>query len=235
MRWNKTITVVDCHAEGESGQVVVGGIPLIPGDTVFDKRMHLQDHADDSRPTATCPCGSDTIATVTAQLESGQVPITGDETVVRLDTPAGLIEATATVDNGRVTGVTFVGALAFCLLPDQQMTLPTFGTVSVDIAYGGNFYAIVDADSLGIQLSPDAVGPATGAAAEIYSAVKRGICRPTPAACERPRGDARAAVPRARERCRCDPSNGDHAARTCRSVAMRHRNDRQGRHFVLER
>jgi proline racemase len=116
-------------------------------------------------------CGSDTIATVTALLESGQVPITGDETVVRLDTPAGLIEATATVDNGRVTGVTFVGAPAFCLLPDQQMTLPTFGTVSVDISYGGNFYAIVDADSLCIQLSPDAVGPATGAAAEIHTAV----------------------------------------------------------------
>jgi hypothetical protein len=57
---NKTITVVDCHAEGESGQVVVGGIPPIPEDTVFDKRMHLQDHADDSRPTATCQCAAAT-------------------------------------------------------------------------------------------------------------------------------------------------------------------------------
>jgi len=49
MRWTRTITIVDCHAEGESGQVMVGGIPPIPGDTVFDKRMHLQDHADDLR------------------------------------------------------------------------------------------------------------------------------------------------------------------------------------------
>ena len=49
MRWSKTITVVDCHAEGESGQVVVGGVPPIPGDTVFDKRMYLQNHADDLR------------------------------------------------------------------------------------------------------------------------------------------------------------------------------------------
>ena len=47
MRWNRTITVVDCHAEGESGQVVVGGVPPIPGETVFDKRVYLQDHADD--------------------------------------------------------------------------------------------------------------------------------------------------------------------------------------------
>src|SRR6187200_2848032 len=49
MRWSKTITVVDCHAEGESGQVVVGGVPPITGDTVFDKRRYLQNHADDLR------------------------------------------------------------------------------------------------------------------------------------------------------------------------------------------
>jgi proline racemase len=49
MRWSRTITVVDCHAEGESGQVVVGGIPHIPGETVFDKRVYLQDNQDDLR------------------------------------------------------------------------------------------------------------------------------------------------------------------------------------------
>src|SRR5687768_7929353 len=49
MRWPKTITVVDCHAEGESGQVVVGGMPSVPGGTVFDKRVFLQDQADDLR------------------------------------------------------------------------------------------------------------------------------------------------------------------------------------------
>lgn len=49
MRWNRTFTVVDCHAEGEIGRVVVGGIPQIPGETVFDKRVWLQDHYDDLR------------------------------------------------------------------------------------------------------------------------------------------------------------------------------------------
>lgn len=49
MRWNRTITVVDCHAEGESGQVVVGGLPPILGGTVFEKRVYLQDHLDDLR------------------------------------------------------------------------------------------------------------------------------------------------------------------------------------------
>lgn len=116
-------------------------------------------------------CGSDTIATVTALLETGQLPITGAETVVRLDTPAGLIEATATVESGRVTGVTFVGAPAFCLLPDSAVTLPSYGTVTVDVSYGGNFYAITDADTIGLELSPAATGPATAFATELHRAV----------------------------------------------------------------
>ena len=41
--------IVDCHAEGESGQVVVGGVPPIPGETVFEKRVFLQDQSDDLR------------------------------------------------------------------------------------------------------------------------------------------------------------------------------------------
>lgn len=116
-------------------------------------------------------CGSDTICTVTALLETGQLPITGAETVVRLDTPAGLIEATASVENGRVTGVTFVGAPAFCLLPNQQVTLPSYGTVTVDISYGGNFYAITDADPFGLELAPDATKPAAHFAGELHRAV----------------------------------------------------------------
>jgi proline racemase len=49
MRWNKIMTVVDCHAEGEVGRVVIGGVPQIPGDSVFAKRVHLQDQRDDLR------------------------------------------------------------------------------------------------------------------------------------------------------------------------------------------
>ncbi|MFC9502864.1 proline racemase family protein [Streptomyces sp. NPDC057002] len=49
MRWNKTLTVVDCHAEGESGRVVVGGVIGIPGETVFDMRTYLATQQDDLR------------------------------------------------------------------------------------------------------------------------------------------------------------------------------------------
>ena len=49
MRWTKTLTVVDCHAEGESGQVVVGGVIDVPGETAFDKRVYLETQMDQVR------------------------------------------------------------------------------------------------------------------------------------------------------------------------------------------
>ncbi|AFL51161.1 proline racemase [Sinorhizobium fredii] len=49
MRFSKVLSVVDCHAEGESGKVIVGGVGQVPGETMFDKRVHLETHMDDIR------------------------------------------------------------------------------------------------------------------------------------------------------------------------------------------
>lgn len=49
MRWKKVLSVVDCHAEGESGKVIVGGVGNVPGETMFDKRVHLETRMDDIR------------------------------------------------------------------------------------------------------------------------------------------------------------------------------------------
>lgn len=49
MRWKRTFSVVDCHAEGESGKVIVGGVGAVPGATMFDKRVHLESRMDDIR------------------------------------------------------------------------------------------------------------------------------------------------------------------------------------------
>lgn len=49
MRWKRTITVVDCHAAGENGKVVTGGVHGVPGKTAFDKRVYLEQHLDDLR------------------------------------------------------------------------------------------------------------------------------------------------------------------------------------------
>src|SRR4029078_11989508 len=89
-------------------------------------------------------CGSDTISTVTALIETGQVPSTGELTVMRLNTPASLIWATAHIDDGRVAEVTFVGAPAFCAWSEKSVDVPGFGSVTVDIAYGGKLYVIAE-------------------------------------------------------------------------------------------
>ncbi|WP_321812555.1 MULTISPECIES: proline racemase family protein [unclassified Burkholderia] len=49
MRWNKTMTVVNCHAEGEVGNVVTGGIFDVPGATMFEKMMHFEEQLDHVR------------------------------------------------------------------------------------------------------------------------------------------------------------------------------------------
>lgn len=116
-------------------------------------------------------CGSDTISTVTALVETGQIPATEPETVVRIETPAGLIEATARVDRGHVTGVTFVGAPAFCSLSQARLEVPGFGTVTVDVSYGGNFYVIADATQFDLSLDALNTGPAVEAATRLWIAV----------------------------------------------------------------
>src|SRR5262245_31999388 len=116
-------------------------------------------------------CGSDTISTVTALVETGQIPITGPETLVRLEVPAGLVEATAHVTDGRVSAVTFVNAPAFCLMAQQRVDVPGFGEAVIDIAYGGNFYVIADAAQFDLKLEAMNTGPATEVARRLLSAV----------------------------------------------------------------
>lgn len=89
-------------------------------------------------------CGHSTIGCVTAMLESGRVPITGEVTEVNIDTPAGLVRTRATVENGSVTSVAFrnVPSFLFC---SGTVEVPGIGAVPFDVAYGGNTYAIADA------------------------------------------------------------------------------------------
>lgn len=116
-------------------------------------------------------CGSDTIATTTALVETGQVAVTGADTVVRIDTPAGLIEATAHVEpDGRVASVTFVNAPGFCAVSREKVDVPGFGPVLVDVAYGGNFYVIADATQLGLAFDPHGTRPLVEAAAALRKA-----------------------------------------------------------------
>jgi proline racemase len=116
-------------------------------------------------------CGSDTIGTVTALVETGQIATSGPEVEVRLDTPAGLVRARATVADGEVTAVTFRSAPAYAAALDATVDVAGHGPVTIDVGYGGNMYAIADAAQLDVELRADRTGPAIAAAAKLRAAV----------------------------------------------------------------
>ena len=97
--------------------------------------------------------GSNTICVVTALLETGMVDMVEPETTLTLEAPAGLIDVRATCADGKVTSVSFANVASFVSHLDVPIDVPTIGTVSVDLAWGGMFYAIADGDALGIDLT----------------------------------------------------------------------------------
>lgn len=99
--------------------------------------------------------GTNTICVVTVLLETGMVAAKGRITKLKLETPAGLVEVDAEMDNGKVTRVTFQNVAAFATHLDVLVEVPQLGTVSVDVAYGGMFYVIADAQPFGLRLTPD--------------------------------------------------------------------------------
>ena len=98
--------------------------------------------------------GTNTICVVTVLLETGMIPIRGRIMKLKLDTPAGLIEVEAEIDNGKVVRVTFENVPAFATHLDTPIEVRDLGTVKVDVAYGGMFYVIADAEPLGLKLAP---------------------------------------------------------------------------------
>ncbi|WP_329140138.1 proline racemase family protein [Streptomyces sp. NBC_01476] len=95
-------------------------------------------------------CGHGTVGVATVLVETGMVTVTEPETVVRLDTPAGLVEARVAVRDGVAGAVTLRNVDSFALELDAKVSVPGIGEVTYDMAYGGNFYAIVDLAALGL-------------------------------------------------------------------------------------
>jgi trans-L-3-hydroxyproline dehydratase len=99
-------------------------------------------------------CGHGTIGVVTVVLELGLVPHEGEEARLGIDTPAGLVEAHARVEDGRVRSVSFVNVPSFVVTRDREVDVPGVGPVRYDVAFGGAFYAFVEAEDLGLRLVP---------------------------------------------------------------------------------
>lgn len=192
MRSTKIIHVVSCHAEGEVGDVITGGVAPPPGDTLWEQRNHIAKdqtlrnfvlneprggvfrhvnllvppkHPDAQmgfiimEPEDTPPMsGSNSICVSTVLLDSGIIPMVEPVTEMVLEAPGGLVRVRAECSGGKAQSITvqnlpsFAGALA------QKLTVPDLGEISVDTAYGGDSFVIVDAQSLGLRLDAPEAG-----------------------------------------------------------------------------
>lgn len=99
--------------------------------------------------------GTNTICVSTVLLETGIVKMHEPVTELTLESPAGLIHVRAECRGGKVRCVTFRNVPSFAVHLDTAVEVPHLGTVTVDVAYGGMFYVIADAPSLGLELAPD--------------------------------------------------------------------------------
>jgi proline racemase len=120
-------------------------------------------------------CGHDTIGLVTALVETGRVPPTGPDVPVVLDTPSGLVRAVAHWDGRHVAGVSFDNVPAFVLAQDVTIEVPPFGRLTLDIAFGGNFYGLVDSAAVGIPLDFEHSRDLIRAAQRIRAAVDAAV------------------------------------------------------------
>ncbi len=117
-------------------------------------------------------CGHGVIALVTALLETGALSAKGLQTPVNLDTPAGLVRATAHLDeDGNVERVSFLNVPSFLFARDVDLDVPGFGHVHTDVAFGGAFYAVLPAARLGLEVRPEQ----TAALVEAGEAVKQAV------------------------------------------------------------
>lgn len=206
MRVNRVISAVDSHTEGMPTRVVTGGVGVIPGATMAERRQWFMDHDDDlrtllmyeprghasmsgsilqppTRPDADYGvlfievsgllpmCGHGTMGTATVLVETGMVAVTEPITTIRLDTPAGLVVAEVAVSGGHADSVTLTMVPSFCLGLDRVVDVVGYGRVRYDIAYGGNFYAIVDLDDLGLPFERAAKNELLAAGLSIMDAI----------------------------------------------------------------
>lgn len=103
-------------------------------------------------------CGHGIIALTKVGLDTGLFDKPGDRPVLRIDSPAGRITAVAARENGVVTAVSFQNVPSFVLALDQVVGVPDVGNVRVDVAFGGAFYAFVQAEAVGVGLTTEDAG-----------------------------------------------------------------------------
>ncbi|MDP9867361.1 MULTISPECIES: proline racemase family protein [Streptosporangium] len=185
MRTKRVFHAVDSHTEGMPTRVITGGVGVIPGSTMAERREHFLAEMDHirtllmyeprghsamsgailqppTRPDADYGvlyievsgclpmCGHGTIGVATVLVETGMVEVVEPVTTIRLDTPAGLVVAEVRVEDGAATAVTITNVPSFSVGLDRTVKVPGIGQVTYDLAYGGNYYAILPIEAVGL-------------------------------------------------------------------------------------
>lgn len=189
MRSSKTIHVISAHAEGEVGDVIVGGVLPPPGETIWEQSRfiardqtlrnfmlneprggvfrHVNLLVPPKNPEAqaawiimepedTPPMsGSNSICVATVLLDAGLVPMQEPETFLVLESPGGLVRVRATCRDGKAERIFVQNVPSFAAKLDRSLEVEGLGSLTVDTAYGGDSFVIVDAQAAGFKLCAD--------------------------------------------------------------------------------
>jgi proline racemase len=180
--------MVSCHAEGEVGNVIVGGVSPPPGETLWDqsrwiesdqtlrqfvlneprggvfKHINLLVPAKNPEakygfiimePESTPPMsGSNSICVATVLLDTGLIEMHEPVTEFNLEAPGGLVRVKAYCQQGKAESIEVKNLPSFADQLDATLEVPGIGTLSVDTAYGGDSFVIVDASALDFEIKP---------------------------------------------------------------------------------
>jgi proline racemase len=209
MRSTKIVHIVSCHAEGEVGNVIVGGVSPPPGDSVWEqsrwiendqalrqfvlneprggvfKHVNLLVPPKDKtaafgfiimEPEHTPPMsGSNSICVATVLLDSGLIQMREPVTTFLLEAPAGIVPVKAYCENGKAKSIEIQNVPSFADKLGVKLEVPGIGTLTVDTAYGGDSFVLVDAQSLGFEIVPDEARELAEAGANITAAANEQI------------------------------------------------------------
>ena len=215
MRSKQIIHMVSCHAEGEVGNVIVGGVAPPPGDTLWQQARWIA--ADQGlrnlvlneprggvfkhinllvpakipaavygfiimEPEHTPPMsGSNSICVSTVLLDTGLVEMQEPVTEFILEAPGGLVAVKAYCEDGKARSIEVHNLASFADQIDATLEVEGIGPLTVDTAYGGDSFVIVDAAALGFEIRPDEASDLARVGAKITAAANEqlGFSHPT--------------------------------------------------------
>ena len=187
LQFQNAITAVDSHTAGEPTRIITGGLPIVRGETMVEKRATMQRELDWLRralvleprgheamvaafllppcdPSAHLGvifandvgylgmCGHGAIGVATVAVAMGMVERQEPETLVTLDTAVGVVQCKVHVAAGKVRNVTITNVPSFLYRQRAIVMVEGFGNIAADIAWGGNWFAFVEAEQLGLRV-----------------------------------------------------------------------------------